>query len=122
MRFLVLEENERIIRIYQKFFDSKALHVDFVNDEEACFRKITEVGNYDYVVLEGTTPNENLVLEEKIKGINSLQKTLFLSPYMNLENTEISRETQYLVEKPFAMVTILGKIELERIRPVIKVK
>ena len=122
MQFLVLEENERILQIYQKFFDSKGFHVDFVNDEEACLKKIACLADYDYIILEGSSPSENLILEEKIKGINSQQKTLFLSPYMNLENNEISKETQYLVEKPFAMVTLLGKIELERIRPVIKVK
>ena len=122
MRFLVLEENERIIRIYKKFFDVKEFHVDFANDEKDCFQKITCLADYDYVIFEGTTPNENKVVEERIAGINPLQKTLFLSPYMNLENAEISIETQYLVEKPFAMVTLLGKIELERIKPVIKVK
>ena len=122
MRFLVLEENERIIRIYQKFFDAKEFHVDFANDEKDCLQKIACLADYDYIILEGTTPSENKSTEERIVGINPLQKTLFLSPYMNLENAEISIETQYLVEKPFAMVTLLGKIELERIKPVIKVK
>ena len=122
MRFLVLEENDRIIRIYKKFFDAKEFHVDFVSDEEGLIQKIACLADYDYIILEGTTPNENEIIQERITEINPLQKTLFLSPYMNLENTEISIETQYLVEKPFAMVTLLGKIELERIKPVIKVK
>ena len=121
MKFLVLEDNERIIRIYKKFFDSKGYQVDFVSNQESCFREIS-CSEVDYVILEGSDVTTNHIVEEKIKEINPLQKTLFLSPYMNLENTEISRETQYLVEKPFAMVTILGKIEIEKIRPVIKVK
>ena len=62
-----------------------------------------------------------MYLEDKIREENPLQKVLFLEPYMNLDNTEISKETQYLVEKPFAMVTVLGKIMIE-VQPVIKVK
>ena len=122
MRFLVMEANERIIKIYQKFFDSKSYQVDFAENEESCFRKFSCLDDFDYIVLEGSTKLGDMYLEDRIREINPLQKILFLSPYMNLENTEISRETQYLVEKPFAMVTVLGKIELEKIKPVIKVK
>ena len=122
MRFLVLEANERIIKIYQKFFDSKSYQVDFANSEESCFEKFSCFNDFDYIILEESRKIGNLYLEDKIREIKPLQKILFLSPYMNLENTEISRETQYLVEKPFAMVTVLGKIELEKIKPVIKVK
>ena len=121
MRFLILEDNERIIRIYQKFFDSKNYHVDFVSDAQMCFEKFSsEI--YDYIILEQSTRILNMNLEDKIREKNPLQKILFLEPYMNLEKTQVSRETQYLVEKPFAMVTLLGKIELEKIQPLIKVK
>ena len=121
MRFLILEGNERIIRIYQKFFDSKNYHVDFVSDSQTCFEKFSsEI--YDYIILEQSTRILNMNLEDKIREKNPLQKILFLEPYMNLEKTQVSMETQYLVEKPFAMVTLLGKIELEKIQPLIKVK
>ena len=122
MRFLVLEANERIINIYQKFFDSKSYQVDFADSEESCFEKFSCFNDFDYIILEESRKIGNLYLDDKIREINPLQKILFLSPFMNLENTEISRETQYLVEKPFAMVTVLGKIELEKIKPIIKVK
>ena len=122
MRFLVLEENARILRIYQKFFDAKGYQVDFVDDEYSCFERFVGLNDYDYIILEKSSKIDNMYLEDKIREENPLQKILFLEPYMNLDSTEISKETQYLVEKPFAMVTALGKIMIEKIQPVIKVK
>lgn len=121
MRFLILEDSERICRIYQKFFDTKNYHVDFVKNAHMCLEKFTNLENYDYVILEKPSKIDEFQLEDKISEINPAQKILFLSPYMNLGH-EVSIETQYLVEKPFAMVTVLGKIQLEQIKPVIKVK
>ena len=122
MKFLILENNERITKIYQKFFDTKNFPVEFAKDENMCFEKFASAGNYDYIILEKSTKMGNLSLEEKIREINPLQKILFLESFMTLENSEISLETQYLVEKPFAMVTLLGKIQMESIQPIIKVK
>ena len=122
MRFLVLEENQRILRIYQKFFDAKGHQVIFAENGESCFERFSEEDTFDYIILDKSTKLGNMLLEDKIRIINPLQKILFLSPFMNLENSEISRETQELVEKPFAMVTVLGKIQLENVQLLIKVK
>lgn len=122
MKFLILEDNERITRIYQKFFDTKNFPVEFAKDSHSCFEKFATTGNYDYIILEKSIKIDNLQLEDKIREVNPLQKILFLEPFMTLEDSGISMETQYLVEKPFAMVTLLGKIQLDAIQPVIKVK
>lgn len=122
MKFLILEDNERITKIYQKFFDTKNFPVDFAKDQYSCFEKFATAGNYDYIILVKSIKIDNLRLEDKIREINPLQKILFLEPFMTIEDSGISIETQYLVEKPFAMVTLLGKIQLELIQPIIKVK
>ena len=122
MRFLVLEENQRILRIYQKFFDAKGYQVIFTDNGYSCFERFSGQDSFDYIILDKSRKLGSMFLEDKIREINPLQKILFLSPFMNLENSEISKETQELVEKPFAMVTVLGKIQLENVQPLIKVK
>ena len=124
MKFLVLENNERIMRIYQKIFISKEYQVDFVEDELNCFKKFNKslMDCYNYIILEKSIKIDNLPLEDKIREVNPLQKILFLSHHMDQQNPEISKEIHDLIEKPFAMVTLLGKIELEKLRPTIKVK
>ena len=79
MRFLVLEENERIVRIYQKFFDTKGDQVDFVANEHSCFEKFMSQNDFDYIILEKSTKIDNMYLEDKIREENPLQKILFLA-------------------------------------------
>jgi len=124
IKFLVLEDNARVRRIYQKFFISKEYQVEFVEDESNCFKKFNEslLDGYNYIILEKSIKIGNLPLEDKIREINPLQKILFLSHHMDQQNPEISKEIHDLIEKPFAMVTLLGKIELEKLSPRIKVK
>ena len=66
--------------------------------------------NYDYVVLE----NSNLgTLEQKIRKIKPDQKILSLSQYINSECPSELKETRELIEKPFAVLTMISTLELE---------
>lgn len=119
MRVLVLESNNRIRQIYKKFFEQKNYQYDFVENSSECIdvfsQKFREDVFINYIILE----QPSSTLEDKIRGFNPRQEILFLSPFMNIDNQEISKETRDLVEKPFAMVTLIGKIELNTVKPLI---
>ncbi len=108
MKLLVLEQNEIISNIYKKIFDEKNYVADYAKNESECIEKFDE--NYDYVVLEDLKSG---ILEEKIRKIKPSQKILSLTPYMNSEGPVELKETQDLIEKPFAILTLFGKLEIE---------
>ncbi len=88
MKLLVLEQNELVSNIYKKIFDE----------------------NYNYVVLENSKLG---FLEEEIRKIKPSQKILSLEPFMNSDCPTELKETQDLIEKPFAILTLFGKLEIE---------
>ena len=108
MKLLVLEQNEVISNIYKKIFDEKKFIADYAKNESECIEKFDE--NYDYVVLEDLKSG---VLEEKIKKIKPSQKILSLEPYMDSNGPVKLKETRDLIEKPFAILTLFGKLEIE---------
>ena len=108
MKLLVLEQNEAVSKIYQKIFDEKKFVADYAKDESECLEKFDE--NYDYVVLEELKSG---ILEEKIRSIKPSQKILSLAPFMNSDNPIKFKETKDLIEKPFAILTLFGKLEIE---------
>lgn len=108
MRFLVLEQNDKIKQIYRKLFEKEKFIVDFANTEQEVLSKMQE---YDHVILE-----KPINLSQKVKA-----EIHFLSSHTNNKEPQISTQTYELIEKPFAMVTILGKILLKN-SIVIKVK
>lgn len=108
MKLLVLEQNERISDIYKKIFDEKDYVADYAKNESECIEKFDE--NYDYVVLED---QKSGFLEEKIRKIKPSQKILSLAPYMNSDCPLELKETKDLIEKPFAILTLFGKLEIE---------
>lgn len=108
MKLLVLEQNELISDIYKKIFDEKKYFAEYVKSESECMEKFDE--NYDYVVLENIKSG---ALEEKIRRVKPSQKILSLAPFMNQEVPLELKKTQELIDKPFAILTLFGKLEIE---------
>lgn len=107
MKLLVLEQNELVSNIYKKIFDEKNYFADYAKTESECIEKFNE--NYDYVVLE----NEKSAFLEQIRRIKPSQKILSLEKYMNADVPLELKKTQDLIEKPFAILTLFGKLEIE---------
>ena len=108
MKLLVLEQNELVSKIYKKIFQEKKYDADYARSDLECLEKFNK--NYDYVVLE----NSNLgTLEQKIRKIKPDQKILSLSQYINSEYPTELKETRDLIEKPFAVLTMISRLELD---------
>lgn len=116
MNALVLEDNPRITGLYEKIFASVGFDVDFVFDKFSCIDKFLNPDkNYDFVILEKSAKfDESVNLEDKILSMNPNQKIFFLSPYMSARSPEFDsiNETMSLIDKPFAMVSLLSYLEL----------
>ena len=111
MKFLSVEKNCAIIRIYKKLFNEKNHDIDFIGSEEECFDSL---GNYDYVIFEYCSTLHRAHIEDQILKKKPGQKILFLPKPSNLsENKQMSQETKDLIEKPFAIVNLLSEIELK---------
>jgi hypothetical protein len=77
--------------------------------------------HYDYHILECQKVSKNFFSNDYIKKMN--KKFIDLSPYLD-NNTQISnipKETSDILEKPFAMLTILSKLEMNLIKKEITV-
>jgi len=119
MKFLVLEQSKQLTNIYKKFFHKKNYDVDFAENELECIKKfhdsqrLDNESKFDFVILEDSCRLlDGMPLEDKIRDLNPDQKIFRLSSYMNLDKSELSKETQEIIEKPFAMITLLGYIEI----------
>jgi DNA-binding response OmpR family regulator len=116
MNALVLEDNPRITKLYEKILSTVGFDVDFVSDNFSCLDKfLNEVKNYNFVILEKSTKfNERIKLEDKILSIKPQQKIFFLSPYLTARGSEFDNisETMSLIDKPFAMVSLLSYLEI----------
>lgn len=116
MNALVLEDNPRITKLYEKIFSSVGFGVDFVSDNVSCVdRFVSEGKKYDFVILEKSAKfDERVNLEDKIRSINPQQKIFFLSPYLPARSSEFENigETMSLIDKPFAMVSLLSYLEI----------
>jgi len=108
MKLLVLEQNELVSNIYKKIFDKKQYIADYAKNESECLEKFDE--NYDYVVLDDLKSGS---LEEKIRKIRPSQKILSLAPYIKSDGPADLKEIQDLIEKPFAILTLFSKLEIE---------
>lgn len=116
MNALILEDSPRITRLYEKIFSAVGFDVDFVSDKFSCIDKFLNPDkNYDFVILEKSIKfDEHINLEDKILLINPQQKIFFLSPYITARGPEFSNisETMSLIDKPFAMVSLLSYLEI----------
>jgi len=108
MKLLVLEQNELVSKIYKKIFEEKKYDADYVRNDLECLERFDK--NYDYVVLENSNSG---TLEQKIRKIKPDQKILSLSQYINSEGPSELKETRELIEKPFAVLTMISSLELE---------
>jgi DNA-binding NtrC family response regulator len=119
MNCLVLEPSKQITNIYKKIFDEKNYDAYFTKNESECMEKFYEsvradnASRYDFVIFENSCRLlDGSKLEDRIREIHPDQKIFFLSKYMNLDKSELSKKTQEIIEKPFAMITLLGYIEI----------
>jgi DNA-binding response OmpR family regulator len=108
MKLLVLEQNELVSKIYKKIFEEKKYDADYARNDLECLERFDK--NYDYVVLENSNSG---TLEQKIRKIKPDQKILSLSQYINSEGPSELKETRELIEKPFAVLTMISSLELE---------
>jgi len=118
IRALVLEDNQRITHMYEKIFAQKDCEVDFVVDSSSCLNRCKSCEAYDLVILEKPTAMEkDINLEDQIRAANPQQKVFFLSPYMGTrkEGFESLKDTLDLIDKPFAMITLLSGFEIKNI-------
>ena len=106
MKLLVLEQNERVSKIYKKLFDEKKYNADFVKDESEFLAKYNK--NYDYVVLENLDS-----LECKIRQIKPEQEILPLFSFLSSDIPQNFKETLDIIEKPFAIISMLAQLEIK---------
>ena len=114
MKLLVVEQNEIVSKIYKNIFHEKNYDADFARNESECLEKID--GNYDYIVVNGTENDSQGFLQTKIRQIKPSQKIFSLSPYINSIAPPEIKEAREIIDKPFALLTMVGKLELERAR------
>ena len=119
MKVLILEQSEQISNIYKKLFDKKQIESESVKNEFEFFEKCRN--DYDYHILECQKVSKNFFSNDYIKKMN--KKFIDLSPYLdnNALISNVPKETSDILEKPFAMLTILSKLELNLIKKEITV-
>ena len=116
MKALVLEQNDRIIDLYRSIFAQKKYEADFATDQTECLDKFAAKNQYDVVILEKSLKTDiDTNLEDEIRAANPNQRIFFLSPYMEPRDEEFNsvKETLDLIDKPFAMVTLLTHLEIK---------
>jgi len=114
MKVLILEQSKQISNIYKKLLDKKQIESEIVKNEFEFFEKC---GNdYDYHIIECQKVLKSFFSNDYIKKMN--KKFIDLSPYLdnNTQNSSIPKETNDILEKPFAMLTILSKLEMNLIK------
>lgn len=116
VKALVLEDNNRVIELYKKIFQQKKCEADFVSDTGTCLGRFDGGSQgYDFVVLEKSTKmDSDANLEDTIRSANPQQKVFFLSPYIapRDKRLESMKETLDLIDKPFAMISLLSSLEI----------
>lgn len=118
MNVLVLEENERISKIFEKIFQKKNINSMIVRSQDECFEEfqkaILKNEDVDVIILDKSQMfDSEKRLEDKILELKPAQKLFFLSPYLNLEFPEKVLESALIIQKPFALITLLTKLELK---------
>ena len=110
MKVLVLEENDQVIQIYKKIFEQKEILADFLKNESEFKQKFIE--EYDYFIIENPITQKFLLDKDHQKMCNRI---IVLSSYFKKtsEISNVPKETIDILEKPFAMITVLSKIEID---------
>ena len=114
MKLLVLEKDDKISSIFKKIFSEKKYDVEFAKSEFECINKYNDT--FDCVILENSKTFDNdLRVEDEIRTSNPAQKILFLSPYLGTAGETIcDDDAKNLIEKPFALLTIIAQLEIQK--------
>ena len=117
-KILIVEENKKISKIYQRLFDESGIHADFVDDKTQCLEILKNEKdtrkNYDWIVFENKEPEyqkQILEISTDQKFHHVLESSVFDS--RQEDKRQISKETFELIEKPFSMVKLISKINLK---------
>ena len=112
MKVLVLEENEKIVDLYKKIFEQKKIQADFLKKVPEFFQKFRE--DYDFFILENPILASKFLLDKNHQKMFN-NKIIVLSAFINKssEISNVSKETRDILEKPFAMITLLSKLEID---------
>ncbi|CDI05469.1 response regulator [Candidatus Nitrosotenuis uzonensis] len=115
MKALVLEDNGRVVELYKKIFAEKGCEADFARNSAQCLEYVRARSCYDFVILENPTEMGEANLEDKLRDTKPQQRVFFLSPYMSMrkEGFEHLKDTLDLIDKPFAMISLLSYIEIK---------
>lgn len=117
MKVLVLEQNERIVQLYKSIFTQQKCEAEFVSDSLSCMDKFsTKTSQYDLVILEKPTKTDiDTNLEDEIRAVIPSQRVFFLSPHMAPREEEFDavKETLDLIDKPFAMISLLAQLAIK---------
>lgn len=112
-RILVVDDEDILIRCYQRILDNRGYRVDYVSSGAAALKKI-ETGRYDLVILDYLMPEMN--------GMAVLQHTRLIQPDLKVImvtgldkiDTEIRAKAlgvfDYLA-KPFDPIELNGAVE-----------
>ena len=116
MKFLVLEQNDRLIKIYKKIFQEKKHEVEFVKTFEEFqktekFKDSSKYLEFDALILEKKSEFSE-ARTEKRKVVQP--PTFDLFPYLSQDKKGTPSETREIIEKPFALVSVLAKIQLDQ--------
>ena len=118
MNALILEPSDRISKLYQKILSEKNIDSYYVKNETECLEKFS---NFDLIILEKSVKlNDEMFLENKLSMLAPEKKIFVISSHIkeNLEMENLSQETREIIEKPFALLSILIEMDLPRTEPI----
>ncbi len=115
---LVLEENQRVKKIFEKIFLHKNLKAVFVETKVDCLNTlqnsldINGISRFSFVILGRSKDLQGSeFLAEKIQA-RGLHQEVFVLP-SNQPETPIPKESAELIEKPFSLISLLTQIEIK---------
>lgn len=119
MKLLVLEKNDRIIKIYKKIIAQKNYKVEFVptlNDIVIRANEIWEsdCARFDAIILE----DRNMLIEGNLTKIMNDGKPhpqfLYLFESTNEMNSDLTSKALEIIDKPFSMIKVLNKMQIQK--------
>lgn len=113
MKMLVLEQNDRVSRIYQTILAEKKISVDFIKEDPSSFCNQTST-KYDLVVISSVFANTEILIN-KITRENPSQKIAYLEKYRTETDdlSNLDEKRREIVEKPFAFLHLIAQHQMK---------
>ena len=110
MKVLVLEEHDRVSKIYQRILNEKGIEANLIKNDSEFEKTVNK--NYDLEIISSVLPQTTSILN-KIAIKSPQQRVVYLSSYCkedeNLSN--LVGKTREIIQKPFAFLTLLAEEE-----------